>query len=127
MGSAWAGVIGIGLNVEMPLEALPASLRARATSLRAQGGEVSMRAAEEAVLAGLGASLKLGLAAVVEQVRRRDGLRHKRVAFQSGEQVVEGVAFGIGDAGELLIAGPRSVEAYTQGTVLSVERRTLRG
>jgi BirA family transcriptional regulator, biotin operon repressor / biotin---[acetyl-CoA-carboxylase] ligase len=92
----WA-VLGIGLNVAVREQDLPAELRARAGTLGLEP------AAIEPVLAGLLASLQRWLTApagaVVQAVRDRDALRGQAVRWADGE----GRAEGIDEHGRLLV------------------------
>jgi BirA family transcriptional regulator, biotin operon repressor / biotin---[acetyl-CoA-carboxylase] ligase len=92
----WA-VLGIGLNVAVRVEDLPAQLHGRAATLGLEPGDV------EAVLAALLDALQVRLpqkpAALLSAYRRRDALRGRQVRWQHGH----GIAAGIDTAGRLLV------------------------
>jgi BirA family transcriptional regulator, biotin operon repressor / biotin---[acetyl-CoA-carboxylase] ligase len=92
----WA-VLGIGLNAALDLNHLPPDLRATAATLGRAPGEL------DAVLAELLVALDRRLAApddaVVRDLRERDALLDRPVAWNGGE----GVGGGIDGAGRLLV------------------------
>ncbi|HET9073102.1 MAG TPA: biotin--[acetyl-CoA-carboxylase] ligase [Solirubrobacteraceae bacterium] len=92
----WA-VLGIGLNVALGPEDLPADLQGRATSLGLDPEDT------EAVLRTLLGELRHWLSkpasGVLEAVRARDALLGRTVHWQGGS----GDAVGIGDEGQLLV------------------------
>ena len=92
----WA-VLGIGLNVAVRLEDLPAQLRGRAATLGLEPGDV------EPLLASLLDALQLRLgqepAVLLSAYRRRDALRGRAVRWEHGH----GVGAGIDDAGRLRV------------------------
>jgi BirA family biotin operon repressor/biotin-[acetyl-CoA-carboxylase] ligase len=94
----WA-VIGIGVNVSIEPEELPAELRDTATSIgRGATVEEAALALDEALTAWVGAKPD----AVLEGFRSRDALRGREVSWSDGE----GVADGIDDDGNLLVLRP---------------------
>jgi BirA family transcriptional regulator, biotin operon repressor / biotin---[acetyl-CoA-carboxylase] ligase len=92
----WA-VLGIGINVALNPDQMPAELRMRAGTLGLDP------AAIEPTLARLGAHLEHWLdappEAVLEAVRTRDALRGRPVTWAAGS----GTAAGIDDSGRLLV------------------------
>jgi BirA family biotin operon repressor/biotin-[acetyl-CoA-carboxylase] ligase len=94
--TGWA-VVGIGVNVAVRLEDLPAELSERAGSLGRPPDEV------EATLARLLTSLDAWLGAspdsLFPELRRRDALRGRPVHWQGGK----GEAAGIADDGRLVV------------------------
>ena len=92
----WA-VLGIGLNVAIRLEDLPAQLRGRAATLGLEPGDV------EPLLASLLDALQVRLgqapAALLAAYRRRDALRGRTMRWEHGN----GVGAGIDAAGRLLV------------------------
>jgi BirA family biotin operon repressor/biotin-[acetyl-CoA-carboxylase] ligase len=132
MGAAWAGVIGIGINVETAAEDLPAAVRNRATSLVGEGIPATRAAVEAALLDALQSRRGLPLETIVAEVARRDSLRGRRILFQTGERRIEGTAAGLSPRGDLLIElpaaphAPARTEAFRAGTIISVEGIPLR-
>ena len=92
----WA-VLGIGVNVAVRVEDLPAELAGRAAGLGLRPADV------ERVLADLLAALELRLAqepaAILEAWRARDALLGREVRWRDGR----GVAAGVDDSGRLLV------------------------
>ncbi|HWA54822.1 MAG TPA: biotin--[acetyl-CoA-carboxylase] ligase [Solirubrobacterales bacterium] len=94
----WA-VIGVGLNLSIEPHEFPDDLRQPAVSL---GGGVTPEAARRALDAQLGHWVFAEEADVLEEWRRRDGLRGREVAWEDGS----GVADGIDDRGNLVVVVP---------------------
>jgi BirA family biotin operon repressor/biotin-[acetyl-CoA-carboxylase] ligase len=92
----WA-VLGIGINVALRADDLPASVAAQAAGLGLEPADV------EAVLAALLEALELRLAqepaAILAAYRERDALLGRALRWQHGA----GVAAGVDDAGRLLV------------------------
>lgn len=102
-------VLGIGLNVNTPLAALPAELRDKATSLAAAGGRefprgpllTALLREVDAVLARLEAGEFTGILA---EWRQHDGLVGQRLAWLTPQQaVVTGISLGPDTEGRLHI------------------------
>lgn len=93
----WA-VVGLGLNVAVRLEQLPAELRETAASLE-QPPE-AIEPLLERLLVALERRLEQSPEQILAAWRERDVLRGRRVAWQGGE----GVAQGIDEQGRLLVA-----------------------
>jgi BirA family biotin operon repressor/biotin-[acetyl-CoA-carboxylase] ligase len=96
---AWA-VLGIGLNVAVRDEDLPAELRGRAATLALEPGAIEPTL--DALLAALEARLALKPAALLGAFRERDALLGRAVRWRDGQ----GTAAGIDDAGRLLVDAP---------------------
>jgi len=131
-GKRWAGIIGVGLNINTRLEELPAEVQRRATSLLAHDGQRRDAGKIELIfLEELAETLRKvaaeGLERLVRRVRQLDTLEGKAVEFQDGERRVFGVAAGIGDSGELLIRTDKGIEAFVTGSVIAVGGERLRG
>jgi BirA family biotin operon repressor/biotin-[acetyl-CoA-carboxylase] ligase len=131
MGNGWAGVIGIGINIETATEYLPPAVRSRATSLAAQGVRATCRQVEAALLDALEERRRLPLETLVAQVAARDGLRGRRLVFQAGDHRIEGAAAGLSPRGDLLIHtstpdAPARTHALSAGTIIAVEGIPLR-
>jgi BirA family biotin operon repressor/biotin-[acetyl-CoA-carboxylase] ligase len=84
----WA-VVGIGLNVAVRAEDLPAELRETATGLGL--GPEAIEPTLGSLLAGLGRWLLADEDAVLGEVRRRDALRGRPVRWAGGEGVGDGI------------------------------------
>jgi BirA family biotin operon repressor/biotin-[acetyl-CoA-carboxylase] ligase len=102
----WA-VIGVGLNLTIAAEEFPPELRDAAISLSHRGWEApSAGAGREAARAALDAALGKWVEAEPEEIlgewRSRDALRGRRVSWEGGS----GVADGVDDAGRLLVVAP---------------------
>ena len=91
----WA-VIGVGLNVELTPEELPAELHDRAASI---GGDATVAAALAALNRSLAEWTVPDPERVLEEYRSRDALRGREVSWADGE----GVAEGVDEAGSLLV------------------------
>lgn len=105
----WA-VVGIGLNVAVREEDLPAELRGRATGLGREPEDV------EAVLADLLRALAARLASPGEALdawRERDALRGREISWNGGA----GIADGIDGEGRLRVLTPEGVVALDAGEV----------
>jgi BirA family biotin operon repressor/biotin-[acetyl-CoA-carboxylase] ligase len=112
-------VVGLGLNLSQRCEEFPAEFRDRASSLRLEGYDPVP--GREAVLCALDLALGRSYRRLHEGdagfLRRglldRFHLEGRRVRIgRSGGAVVEGIARGIGDCGELILEtadGPRTV------------------
>jgi BirA family biotin operon repressor/biotin-[acetyl-CoA-carboxylase] ligase len=94
----WA-VLGIGVNVAVALEDLPPELHGVAGTLGRAPGEIEPTL--RALLIGLERWLAASEEEVLEEVRRRDALRGRRVSWTGGS----GTATGISDDGRLLVTG----------------------
>jgi BirA family biotin operon repressor/biotin-[acetyl-CoA-carboxylase] ligase len=131
-GNRWAAIIGIGLNVNTDLTSLPASLQKRTTSLLAHDGHPhALGEIEHTLLSHLAAQLAAvqqnGVAPVLQRVRQLDDLHGKRILFHDGVRDLHGIAAGIGDAGELLIAiDNHPPQAFSHGSVIAVDGVQLR-
>jgi BirA family transcriptional regulator, biotin operon repressor / biotin---[acetyl-CoA-carboxylase] ligase len=100
----WA-VLGIGLNVDTPLEELDAELRERATSLRIAGGgsPADRERALELLLARMAARIGGERSEVLSAFRERDALYGKRIAWEAEPRKLEGEAHGIDEEGRLVV------------------------
>jgi BirA family biotin operon repressor/biotin-[acetyl-CoA-carboxylase] ligase len=92
----WA-VLGIGVNVALRVDELPAELHATAATLGLTPADLEPTL--ERLLAALEGALALGPAAVLDSYRERDALRGHEVAWAGGR----GRAVGIDGAGRLLV------------------------
>ncbi|MGH2416777.1 MAG: biotin--[acetyl-CoA-carboxylase] ligase [Candidatus Limnocylindria bacterium] len=122
-GQLVEAVIGIGINVNWRRDAMPAEIAARASSL----AEVAGRELDRIALLGvLLDALDAELAALerggspVDRFRSASTLDGRRVAVELGEEVLEGIAAGIGDDGALLLDAAAGRVALTIGEVVSV-------
>jgi BirA family biotin operon repressor/biotin-[acetyl-CoA-carboxylase] ligase len=95
----WA-VLGIGMNVAVRRDDLPAELRERAAVLALEPAAIEPTLA--ALLDALDARLALAAPALLDAFRARDALLGRRVRWQRGE----GTAAGVDEAGRLLVDRP---------------------
>lgn len=95
----WA-VLGIGMNVAVRRDDLPAELRERAAVLALEPAAIEPTLA--ALLDALDARLALEPPALLDAFRARDALLGRRVRWQRGE----GIAAGVDEAGRLLVDRP---------------------
>lgn len=108
-----AVLVGVGINVNVPLEALPADLADRATSLHLVCGRPQDIAG---LLKGLLSRLEhwydiwlAGGAGMVEAWSLRDAVCGARVVVGEGDAAVEGVADGVDEDGALRVQQPGGV------------------
>jgi BirA family transcriptional regulator, biotin operon repressor / biotin---[acetyl-CoA-carboxylase] ligase len=94
--AGWA-IVGIGVNVAVPLERLPAQLRGRAATLGRTADAIEPLLAD--LLAALASWLQEPAQGVLARWRSLDALRGRQVAWAQGS----GVAQGIDDDGRLLV------------------------
>ena len=90
----WA-VIGVGLNLAIGRNEFPPELRETATSLDAATAEDARGALD----AALGRWVEADAGAILSEWRARDGLRGRRIAWDDGS----GVADGVDDRGGLVV------------------------
>ena len=93
-------VLGIGVNVAVAREDLPAELRDRAATLALEPAAIEPTLA--ALLAALEKRLEQDPASLLEDFRARDALLGREVRWQHGS----GTAAGVDDAGALLVDLP---------------------
>jgi BirA family transcriptional regulator, biotin operon repressor / biotin---[acetyl-CoA-carboxylase] ligase len=108
----WA-VLGIGLNVAVRVEDLPAELHDRAATLGLE--PEAIEPALQALLGALEHRLAQPTSEVLDELRARDALHGRRVRWAQGD----GVACGIDDSGRLLVtrAGAADPVALDAGEV----------
>ena len=104
---AWA-VIGVGLNLSIAPHEFPDDLRQPAISL---GGGVTPEVGRQELDAQLSDWAFADEAEVLDEWRRRDGLRGREVAWEDGS----GVADGIDDRGNLVVVVPTSGDRVSLG------------
>jgi len=106
-GAGGAVVVGIGINVNVPVEKMPQEVAARATSLHlAAGHPVDRETVLRALLDRFARWHGLWTAgddAVLEAWRRRDVTRRTRVVVDGPGPRVEGIAEGVDDDGALRV------------------------
>jgi BirA family biotin operon repressor/biotin-[acetyl-CoA-carboxylase] ligase len=93
----WA-VLGIGVNVAVSIDELPADLRGRTASLELPRGAIETTLAR--VIVALGERLAEPTGTVLDAWRARDALFGREVFWAGGE----GLARGVDDAGRLVVA-----------------------
>jgi BirA family biotin operon repressor/biotin-[acetyl-CoA-carboxylase] ligase len=86
-GGGWA-IVGVGLNVAVPQSAFPEELRESATSL---GDGASIESALAALNEALAGWVDAAPERVLEEFKRRDALRGRRISWQDGRGTAEGV------------------------------------
>lgn len=106
----WA-VLGIGLNVAVALDRLPAEVRGRAATLGRSPADVARALTD--VLAALGRTLAGPRDDVLDALRERDVLRHQTVSWTGGT----GVAAGIDPEGRLLVRTGAETVALDAGEI----------
>ncbi len=94
---SWA-VLGIGLNVAVRIEQLPAELRVRAASMGLPADAIETTLGR--LLSALSARLAEPVEGVLEAWRARDALYNREVSWEGGQ----GRARGIDERGRLLVA-----------------------
>jgi len=115
--------IGIGLNVNMPLDALPDDIRLLSTSLMQETGQLLDRVKVfGAILLEMEKSYKILLSgdkrAIIHQWIRLNCTVGHEIAARAGERIISGMAEGISDKGELIIrAASGKVETLSSGEV----------
>jgi BirA family biotin operon repressor/biotin-[acetyl-CoA-carboxylase] ligase len=119
----WA-VIGVGINANVAIEALPPRLRTGATTLlRERGREISLEALLSELCARLEemlATLEAGhLDPLLERWRAIDSTPGREVRASNGAW--SGTASGIDPAGQLLIAGDGRVVAVSTSAGVTIE------
>jgi BirA family transcriptional regulator, biotin operon repressor / biotin---[acetyl-CoA-carboxylase] ligase len=104
-------VLGMGVNAALDVRDLPEELRASAGTLGRSSRELEAVLAE--LLAALSERLAAPLGVVLGDLRTRDALRDREVAWAGGS----GVGAGIDDAGRLLVRVGDRVVALEAGEV----------
>ena len=109
-GDRVALAAGIGVNVDLDADELPADIVATATSVRIETGRPGDRAALVADLLEAFAPLYLGLqrdggAAVLRGYRGALDTLGRPVRVDVGERIVEGIAVDVGEGGQLRVRG----------------------
>ncbi len=104
-----AAVVGIGVNVAIDVDALPADVAGRAGTLGLDQSEVDDALA--ALLEHLGSTLELSAAEVVSALAARDALVGQAVRWNGGE----GTATGIAEDGSLRVQTDDGAEQLLDG------------
>ena len=132
MGDRWAGIIGIGLNINTQIAELPPELLSKATSLLAHDNTPrEVGSAQIMLLDALATILQTanaqGLTPILTRATQLDTLRGKQIELQNGEQRITGTAEGLGPNGELVLRAPQNaIVACAMGTLLSINGVPLR-
>ncbi len=111
----WA-VVGIGLNVALRVEDLPAELHATAGTLGLSPADVEPTL--QRLLGALERALALDDAALLDAYRARDGLRGREVRWAGGR----GRAAGIDGAGRLVVELPKGGRTALNAGEVHLER-----
>ena len=123
-GERWATIIGIGINVNTSIHALPESVRDEAASIAGATGrawevEPLARRCASAVGHWMEMTGVFGIAGLVQCIARVDALKGNGVRMESDMRVVDGVGAGLRDDGALLLKKEDgSVEAFERGSIL---------
>jgi BirA family transcriptional regulator, biotin operon repressor / biotin---[acetyl-CoA-carboxylase] ligase len=112
----WA-VLGIGLNVALRVEDLPAELHETAGTLGLEPGDVEPTL--ERLLAALQRTLALDAAALLDAYRARDALLGREVRWAGGR----GLAAGIDSTGRLVVELPEGGRTALDAGEVHLERR----
>jgi BirA family biotin operon repressor/biotin-[acetyl-CoA-carboxylase] ligase len=100
--------VGIGINVNMPVDALPSEIRTLSTSLKTEtGAPVNRVALLKEILNELGRSYKFLLTgnkrALINEWIRLNSTIGNTVTIRNQERIISGVADSINDKGELRV------------------------
>lgn len=121
-GRAPIVVVGIGVNLNARAEDFPPEVRPIATSIAiASGTEVDRAAFAAHLIDALDARyedlLRDGFSAILPGWSERDALRGREVQVRVGDDLVTGVASGLGPTGRLLLETRAGVEEILAGDV----------
>jgi BirA family transcriptional regulator, biotin operon repressor / biotin---[acetyl-CoA-carboxylase] ligase len=119
-------VIGIGVNLNSRLEDFPPGVRPMATSIAsARGADVDRALFAARLLNALDARyeslLRDGFSALLAAWSERDALRGRRIQVRVGDEVVEGVAAGLGANGRLQMDTPSGLREIVAGDVSVID------
>lgn len=119
-------ILGIGVNLNTPLRAFPAELRATATSLLHATGRRADRVAFTATLcdeleAVYDRFLHEGFAAVAGDWERWSCLSGRAVTVACGDRRISGTVRGLDRDGRLVVHGPQGEERIVAGDVTVVD------
>jgi BirA family biotin operon repressor/biotin-[acetyl-CoA-carboxylase] ligase len=131
MGTRWAGIIGIGLNITTAASAFPPELQPIATSLAIEGltlpplDQLSARLLD-ALSVRLRQCSQDGITSIIQRARQLDSLNGHEVSAESETGRITGIAAGIDDEGGLMLqVGAGSVHLQV-ASLLKVDGRDLR-
>jgi BirA family biotin operon repressor/biotin-[acetyl-CoA-carboxylase] ligase len=115
-------LVGIGVNVATDFSSAPSDVRAMAASLRELGGPSFnadlVLATFLDLLPGLIARLARDSTSLARSWSERDALLGQTVRLAIGDEVVEGKADGIDEAGALVIVDERGPRTFFAGQVM---------
>jgi BirA family biotin operon repressor/biotin-[acetyl-CoA-carboxylase] ligase len=120
-------ILGIGVNVNCPVEVMPQDLRQRATSLFDvtrihMDREFVLRRLIQGLDRCYGDLEQFGFEAIAPQWEARFGLRGKRVRIELRDQVLIGRACGLARDGALLVEGDDGIlQKVIAGDVIPLE------
>jgi BirA family biotin operon repressor/biotin-[acetyl-CoA-carboxylase] ligase len=119
-------VVGIGVNLNSGADDFPPDVRALATSIQLASGRHVDRARFAArLLSALDARyecfLRDGLSAILPAWAERDALRGRAVQVRVGNDVVDGIADGLTDAGRLRLRTDGGAREILAGDVTVVD------
>ena len=120
-------ILGIGVNVNCPVDAMPQELRQRATSLFDvtrihMDREFVLRRLIQDLDRCYGDLEQFGFEAIAPQWEARFGLRGKRVRIELRDQVLIGLARGLARDGALLVEGDDGIlQKVIAGDVIPLE------
>jgi BirA family biotin operon repressor/biotin-[acetyl-CoA-carboxylase] ligase len=128
-GNAWSVAVGTGINVNMPLDALPPEIRPLSTSLKTEKGEPVQRGRLlEEVLREMDKSYKFLLngnkRAIIQEWIRLNSTIGRKVSVKTPGKVITGLACDINERGELLVRlSSGEIETVRAGDVTLLKGR----
>ncbi len=130
-GDLYAAIIGLGLNINTPLHALPKNLQPTATSLLADHNRhYDLHEIQHALLADFSTMLQRlaheGIAPFIHRAQQLDDLRGKSVTFHDGTHLHAATAAGISNTGELLLLINNTLHPFATGTIITIDGEPLR-
>ncbi len=130
-GPLWAGVVGIGVNVNTPLSALPPELTATATSvLGLTGKTVNILSLARAIFGRLEDVLRAvsesGAAWLIGELARFDALAGRTLTLRLEHGLITGTGAGISQTGCLKLYTPTGLRQLEIATIISVDGRATR-
>ncbi|MSX01543.1 MAG: biotin--[acetyl-CoA-carboxylase] ligase [Actinobacteria bacterium] len=113
------GVVGIGINVALDLDAAPEEIRTTAATLALEPSARRLIVAQ--TVAALGAALLLPPDLILERWRQRDALAGSQVSWQTAGGLQHGTAIGVGGDGALRVESSDGEELELDGGEVHLE------